>query len=344
MKLFNLIVLAILNFSLIAAYPDKIQKNGNFVFWITGYKSGECDIQSLGPNYKNAKSITIPTYINVEGDKYYVRSIMHGALANENFETVTFPRTIKKIYLEDSSFANCKKLKKVIINTNGITINSNAFSGCDNINYDGSGVPSLVSRLSEELLKRWKFEIDYPDYHDNTWENKQKYKTDLYLLGKKIRENIRLGGNYGANLVNVLMTHRANTRGMHMLFRELAITMGVDESYIFVASDYHCSFWAYVKEDHDKYYDEWHNVDIFDYDYSKYKGKTYPSDFYKTNSAYSKRLVDRNATGLVHDIHKQPYNWVMYIARYGTDTENLYEHHENFSEYIRDNDPGSSRS
>jgi len=346
MKLLSFLVLAIVNIWMVAAIPNKENDNGYFQYWITGNCSGQADIVGLGKKYENAKEIEIPAYFELQGCKYYVRNINYGALANNKFEKVTFNYNPKNVNLVHSSFYNNKYLKTVVFNTSKVTIDSNAFNGCSDIFFDGTGVPTLVTQMSKDLLKQWGLPVGYSGYDEASTAARNKKSTDLYKLAKKINESLNVqAANAGNNVLSILIFRSASTRGYHMLFRELALTMGVSEKYILTVSDAHCAFWTYVKFDHDKWYDEWLNVDIYYYDFKKYTGTSYPSDFYMKNAAYSKYLNDHANVYLFkdHPVHKRPDQWYVYIARYGTTYENLHEQKVLIDDYIRQKNLGGDR-
>ncbi|ORX84808.1 hypothetical protein BCR32DRAFT_325729 [Anaeromyces robustus] len=336
MKIFSIISLLVLNFTLIFGLPaGPNQTNDYFYLKITAPKSGIADISGLGPKYRNAKSIHIPSYVVLEGDRYYIRSILHGAFVEEDFEEVTFDRSQEVITLEDSAFLRCKKLKKIIVNTYKLEITSNGFSECShNITFEGRGVPTLVDKLSENLLRSWKIPFDEPDLDEAGTFAREKKKKALYQLAKKINENIDKNGS-GGNVANIIIQRSANQRGYHMLFRQLAIIMGVGDDHILTVADNHCAFWSYVKLDYDKWYDQWMNVDIYVYDFNKYKGDNYPSDFYMKNTQFSKYLIGYVNHMFTSDIHSQPEKWVVLPNRYGTETEGNYYERPLIDNYIK---------
>jgi len=336
MKFFSIISLVVLNIALSFGLPaGSSQTNGYFYLKITAPKSGIADISALGPKYRNALSIHIPSYVELEGDRYYIRSILHGAFSDEVFEEVTFDRSQEVITLEDSAFLRCKKLKKVIVNTTKLEITSNGFSECSHdIKFEGRGVPTLVDKLSEKLLRSWGLDFDESDLDEPGTLYREKKKKALYQLGKKINENINKNGT-GGNLANIIIQRSANQRGYHMLFRQLAIIMGVGDDHILTVGDNHCAFWSLVKFDHDKWYDQWMNVDIYVYDFTKYKGDTYPSDFYMKTTQFSDYLVGYVNHMFTSDIHRQPEKWVVLPNRYGTETEGNYYDRPLIDNYIK---------
>ncbi len=65
------------------------------------------------------KSFVIPNTITANGKKYSVTSIANNACSGRNITKVTISKNMKKI--GKKAFANCKKLKAVIIKSTGIT-------------------------------------------------------------------------------------------------------------------------------------------------------------------------------------------------------------------------------
>jgi len=345
MKLLNIALFVILNLCLVLAYPDRYQKNGYFTFQITGVKSGKATLSGLDTKYKNADTITIPEFFTVEGEKYYVISIMYGAFANNsNIKKVTFSPSTTNVKLENSSFLNCKNLQTVVFEHGNIEINSNAFSGTPNVRFDGSGVATIVNKLCTDLLTQWKLPVGYKKYDEAATSARDKKMTDLYALAKKLRTTFRVKyDSVGNNLLSVLVYHEANDRGFNLAFRELARVMGVNTKYFLTASDGYLSFWSYIKFNYDKWYDTWYNADIFNYDYSKYTGKTYPSDFFLIDRKYVDHLDVTVNQYLKSEIHRRPDLWLVYTARYCTDYEGQYSTNMYISDYIKQNNLGGVR-
>jgi len=346
MKILSVLLFAIFNLCLINAAPGKQQSNGDFYYWITGNGSGKCSIYGLDKNLKNAEEIIIPDSFYLEGKKYYVTEIMHGAFANEKFKKVIFNPSSKNVKLEDSSFLNCKNLREVVFHHGNIEINSNAFTGCKDVDFDGAGIPAIVEKLARDLLKQWKLPIGYAHYNEASTSSRNKKMTDLYALAKKIHENFDRfhWSNAGFNLPAVFIFHSGSVRGIHMAYRELARVMGVDAKYFLNASDAITTSWSYIRFDYDKWYDTWYNVDIYNYDYSKYTGNTYPSNFFMTNSKFIDHLVNEVNTALPYENKKRPDRWYVFTAIYGTNYEGQQYTKLLIDDYIKQNNLGGDRA
>jgi len=345
MKLLNVVLFAILNLCLVLADPGRYQRNGYFTFQITGVNSGKCTLSGLDTNYEKAKNIVIPEFFVVEGQKYYVISIMYGAFANNSYlNKVTFSPSKTNIKLENSSFYNCKNLETVVFEHGNIEINSNAFSASPNVKFDGSGVEAIVAKLSKDLLSQWNLPVGYSKYDEASTQGREKKMTDLYALAKKLRTTFSVRYDaVGNNLLSVLVYHSANDRGFNLAFRELAKAMGVDNKYFLTASDGYLSFWSYIKFNYDKWYDTWYNADIFNYDYSKYTGKTYPSDFFMVDRKYVSYLDVTVNQYLKSEVHKNPGLWLTYPARFCTNYEGQYSTNMYIGDYIKQNNLGGVR-
>ncbi|ORX39471.1 hypothetical protein BCR36DRAFT_588266 [Piromyces finnis] len=342
MKLLSIITLAILNFCLVSAIPTKVQRNGKFIFWITGASSGKCSIYGLDSEYKNAKEIIVPSYFVVEGEKYYVTEIMNGAFANEKFEKVTFDFSGRNdVELIDSSFLNCKNLKEIYVIGGQITVNSNAFTGTKDVIFNGPGYSTFAKRLGEKLLKSWGLPVNYKGYEEAGTESRNKKMTDLYKLAKKIKENFNQynWGSAGNNFASIIIYRTGNIRGLHMVYRELARIMGVDANTFLTVSDGSCTFWSYIQFKYDKWYDTWYSVDIINYNYSKYTGSTYPSDFFMKTSKVITHLSDISC-----NYNKDPSKWYVYLARFGSDYDYSISTRELIDDYIKKNKLGGDRA
>ncbi|ORX84809.1 hypothetical protein BCR32DRAFT_291074 [Anaeromyces robustus] len=334
MKLFNIALLTVLNIWAAFAAPSKYNSNGMFYYWLTS-NTLEAHISGLGPYSKGATTISVPPYFENDGNKYYVTKVLNGAFANSNVETVVFEESPKTVVLEYESFYNNQKLTKVIVENKNLVVNDGAFRKCNDVFFDGNGIPNLVERLSKNLLENWDLPVGKKDYDYAGTNAREQKKADLYKLAKKIMGMLdNQWGNSNANVASILITHHASSRGYHMLFRELAITMGVGANHILTVSDSHCTFWSLVKFDHDKYNNQWVNVDIYNYNYSKYTGKTYPSDFYMNNSQFIAHLI-KEAPLKNDEIHKNPGKWYVYDSRYGTSNEGLHSNYMLIDTYLK---------
>ncbi|ORX65041.1 hypothetical protein BCR32DRAFT_330449 [Anaeromyces robustus] len=345
MKLLSVLLLVILNFCLINSAPVKDQYNGVFHFKITS--SNKCAIVGLDDKNKNAKELIIPEAFYVEGKKYYVTGVNMGAFANNSkLEKVTFNPSSTTVTIYYYAFYNNVNLTKVIFNNNNIIVNYAAFSGCNKLNFDGSGIPKIVENLAKQQLKEWNLPVGNKGYNEASTESRNKKMTDLYRLAKKIYENYDRFSTYGSgyNLPGVLIFHGGNIRGLHMAYRELARVMGVDEVHFLTASDAVSTFWSYIRFDYDKWYDTWYNVDIFNYDYSKYKGNSYPSNFFMINSKFIDHLVNEVNTALPYENKKRPDWWYVYTAVYGTDYEGELVTRVLIDDYIKQHNLGGDRA
>jgi len=325
MKVVSFILLAVFNIAFIFAKPAAKQTNNYFTFEITDYNKHECTITGLDKYYKGRKNIDIPSYFMVDDERYDVTKIAYNAFKNETFEEATIKRGPKTLYLSNYSFGYNKSLKKVNVEHLHIEMASYPFGQCNSINFDGRGIPNLVQYLCEKKLSQWGLPIDEDGYDEAGYESREKKMKDLYRLAKKIKGTYTTNANgNGNNLASILIQGNAYQRGYHMLFRQFAIVMGVDENHIFTAADNHCGFWTYVRFDRDKYYDDWWNVDISVYDFNKYKGDKYPSEFYMRDSVFADYLEGYVNHLFKSEVHHQPSKWVIYPAVYGTDHEKRF--------------------
>jgi len=337
MKLLRGIVLAILSICFVNAYPTGDQYNGDFRFKYAS--SNRCVITGLDTNYKNAKSIIIPSYFSVNGKNCYIKAIEMGAFANAKFEKVTFNPSSVTVTIKYYAFYNCANLKKVIFNNGNVVIDYAAFSGSNKCDFDGSGVPKIINTAAKTQLKEWNLPVGYTGYDIAGTESRNKKMTDLYKLAKKMNENYNRFNwvNAGYNVLDVLVFRSGCVRGFHMAFRELAKAMGVDDVHFLTASDNVTTFWSYVLFRYDKWYDTWFNVDIYNYDYSKYTGNSYPSNFFMTDKPFANYLVNNVNTALPYENKGNPFKWVIADARYGTDHEGRQDVRILIDDYLKQN-------
>ncbi|OUM57984.1 hypothetical protein PIROE2DRAFT_16874 [Piromyces sp. E2] len=345
MKLSSVLLIAILNFCLIIAAPVRDQYYNKIHYKIA--TSNTCTVAGIDSNYKNTKEIIIPEFITVEGKKYYVTSVDYGAFANNSkLEKVTFNPSNTKVTIYYYAFYNNKNLKQVIFNNKNIIVNYAAFSNSSQALFDGSGVPMVVENLAKTLLKEWNLPVGYTGYNEASTASRNKKMTDLYALAKKMYENFNRFNysNSGYNLPAVLIFRAGSVRGFHMAYRELARVMGVDDVYFLTASDGVTTFWSYIRFEYDKWYDTWYNVDIYNYDYSKYKGNSYPENFFMINSKFIDHLVNEVNTALPYENKKRPDWWYVYTAVYGTDYEGQLVTRVLIDDYIKQHNLGGDRA
>ncbi|OUM60098.1 hypothetical protein PIROE2DRAFT_63363 [Piromyces sp. E2] len=344
MKLLSIVLISIINicFCATAVSASEVLSNGYFKFQSFGTFINFATIVGLESKYKNDVDLIIPAYINHQGTAYKVSQVSSNAFVNEKFETVIIPSNVD-IYLFENAFKNCKNLKKIIIDGD-LSYDKGAFSGSNNIEFEGPGLSKLVERLSKNLLEEWKIPINQ-NFEGNSASQLQNKRKSIYNLAKKINEKFPHSGNSG-NLGYSLVFQKVNHRGMSRLFRQLAITMGIKPTDIFNAADGHCSFWNYVRIGN-----EWYNVDVYTFDFKKYS--SYTNGFFFSNKEFSNHLVSNVNYMFSHEIHTQPNKWIVYDDQYGTDGEIveyrvLLSNGEDpnkvkFDDYIKDNKLGGTR-
>jgi len=323
MKLFGIVSLALLSIaSLVSAFPQKINDDGTFVFWLSGAYTGICDVHSISSKIDpKTKSVNVPSYFVVEGDKYYVRSILPGAFSGADIETITFNSGSKEIYLYDHAFGYNKKIKKIIMNNTHITGDANAFTSV-NAEIDGRGARNFIQYFAKKTLEEWNLPVGKTGYDDASTESRNLKMKDLYELAKQINKHFRLDYSKRAeNLANAFVTFKASTRGMHMVFRELAIAMGVNEKNILTGGDGLGNFWSYVRFDRDKWYDTWYHAELFMFDFDS-NGNDYES-FFQTIDKFEDYLEENlSSYSYDEDVHKHSEKWLYYESRYGINYEN----------------------
>jgi len=331
MKLFGIIALAILNVAcFVSAAPRQKTDNGEFVFYITsGTGSNEhenkADIYGLSSKNKYATDITIPPYFEIQNQRYYTKTIMSGAFSNSSIETVTFKSGSDMIYVEDSAFSNCKNLKTIKIYTPNLMVENDSFSGCNPIEFDGWATRSLIQRLAEKLVKEWNLPVNDSSYERAIEENADKKMKDLYTLAKYIRKNFKNDNEntkYGMNLASVLIFRKVSNRGIHMLFRELALAMGINEYSMNTAGDGRDNFWSFVRFycGNKKY--AWYNADLYYFNFDK-NGDNYDR-FFQTNYQFENYLKANLGSKYSSSVDQYPSKWLIYETRYGFPYDNAY--------------------
>ena len=98
---------------------------------------------------KNSKNINIPTFIQANGMKYYIKSINNNIFTNnKNIETISIEDGIEEI--KDSAFKNCSSLTSVTLPSTLKVINKKTFSGC--VKLKEIRISSSVESIEEEAF------------------------------------------------------------------------------------------------------------------------------------------------------------------------------------------------
>lgn len=299
-----------------------MQSNGEVKYWPSGPYGGKASIVSLDPENKNAKSVTIPPSFEYNGYTYVTDSISPIAFANTNIETITINSNVK-FYIDGRAFANCKKLKKLIINVPDISINPSAFEGTNRFEFDGTIVPKIIQNYASNLLKQWELPVGYN--YGNSSTNLATKKQHLYKLGKLI--NKQFTKDVGINAPYILYNKKGSQRGFAMAFSELARVMGISKDDIFTAGDGVSVFWNYVRLGNN-----WYNVDIYMFNFDSNGDNNY-NNLFKTNSEFVNHLKSNiNHLFLNKNIHERPSTWYVYEARYGISSEQI-QNKQNFDTF-----------
>ena len=158
------------------------------------------DANKIYKDGKEVTSVTIPSYLEYEGDTYKINAI--GSSTFENFktlETVIIPDTIKNINY--NAFGNCTSLKEVKMSNSLTSIGFDAFDGCSsltsltipqNVTSIGFGaIPYTIKELNFEDSRHWyykktennetkKIYVDVSTSEAAVKEFSQKYSTKDY--------------------------------------------------------------------------------------------------------------------------------------------------------------------
>lgn len=126
-------------------YAEKYAKENNFVYTYIGSEIGNKDNKNGNSQKNNQTVIRKGTTKTISKMNYKVTSVSKATVTcigttNKKTKSLTIPATIKidkKTYkvtaIADNAFKGNKKIKKVIIGKNIITIGKNAFNGCKNL-------------------------------------------------------------------------------------------------------------------------------------------------------------------------------------------------------------------
>ena len=101
-------------------------------YTVTSSDSGNPTVEYTGTTDSEAKNITIPDTITINGVTYKVTSIADNAFkGNKTVTKITVGSNVTTI--GKNAFSNCSKLKTVTIGKNVTSIGANAFNGCTSL-------------------------------------------------------------------------------------------------------------------------------------------------------------------------------------------------------------------
>ena len=106
--------------------------NSNATFEVVSDSPSDPTVKYVKSNNKNAKSVTIPKTITVDGITYTVTEIAAKAFKNnKKLKKITIPETVVKI--GNSAFYGCKSLTSIVIPENVTTIGTKVFYKCSKL-------------------------------------------------------------------------------------------------------------------------------------------------------------------------------------------------------------------
>jgi hypothetical protein len=135
-----------LNFHDLDSLEEIQVTDGNADYWaengILFAKYGKRIELVFYPRNKKGSTYTIPSNVNSASDAFYKNNNLKKLIMNNkmtdaagaeesNIETLVLSDSIK--YIQEASFSNCKKLKKVVMGKNVTTICESAFKGCTSL-------------------------------------------------------------------------------------------------------------------------------------------------------------------------------------------------------------------
>lgn len=133
--------------------------NGNFVYKVTQEATentaGKVKVNKLSSKGKKAKTVVVPDTVKTSGVSYSVTALNSSVFKAAKASSVTLGKNIKKI--PASAFANCKSLKKLVVNAKLSSVAKNAFKGCTKkISVSGSSTDSNVKKIKASGYKNLK--------------------------------------------------------------------------------------------------------------------------------------------------------------------------------------------
>ena len=135
--IFTLTVLALLVFVLSLSVSAATYKDGEVSYTLTEGETEDDNVATIN-NHKGkifaTTVITIPAYIEYEGEKYYVTdSNVTNCFESTNLTEVYFDPDCRITRMRNHAFKNCKSLTTVVLPSKLEKIHWQAFSGCSNL-------------------------------------------------------------------------------------------------------------------------------------------------------------------------------------------------------------------
>ncbi|OUM65859.1 hypothetical protein PIROE2DRAFT_7015 [Piromyces sp. E2] len=337
MKFVNFAILALASVNFVSASPikekrainDKNQCNDQYCYWVSGPSGGTATLVGFGRKNQNSKVVNVPTKVVFEGYTYKVTSVGENAFGNTAITEVNVASGISELKLSHNAFADCKNLKRVVLNSPVVGLVDNTpFS---NPNKDcvflGQGVKTFTNDQVKRLLKSLNIEKkDYSKIDD------YQRKVALFELAKTLSQYIRISDNKdGGNVIAAIKTKFGNSAGRARLYRLLAIEMGVPKKDIFIGHDGKNAYFYYLKLDN-----VWFNCEV-DYPfrrYSVYYQAEWQRPFFMDNASMKTNL----GTSV------NPSSWYVLFSEYGYGDEfRGQQSYDIFDQYLRQNKLGSRK-
>ncbi|ORX80233.1 hypothetical protein BCR32DRAFT_268966 [Anaeromyces robustus] len=346
MKIFNLILLALVNVWIAFALPASTYEDSTFSYELSTSNKRAVITKVID---KKATAVTIPPFVTVEGQKYFVTEVDKQFLGNTNVQILHVSSDFNiypNIVLNFRNFAFLGAYNLRTINLKGNKITASAFNGLyglsDNVLIYGDGTQYLIQDVCFKLLKSWKL----PTLKDYTILPVDDMKKDLFTLAKRVKENYEIDSNvmHDDNAAVVFALGRGSRIGIGRVYRNLALYMGVEYHRVQVIADKKSHYaWNFVSTPLNN--GTWYFVDI----YGNSKNLdccVYNSDFFMHQNTFKWNILEKVYKEKKLAIPSEDNDdwdnwdkeWVVYNDRIGCEggvNQYVYPDVDNFSIWIK---------
>jgi len=244
-------------------------------------------------------------------------------------------KKITGLLIKKDAFKNVKNLREFKIYSNFVDAELGAFNGIGNlVQFQGVGLRYTLDKYSAKLLKKWNLPVgkNYKYVDDDT------KKHDLFTLGKNMQKEFGLYDKvaYPDNAANVCFIGAGSTKGLSILYRYIAIVMGISYTEVLTGCDNIHYCWNYLnvigfRETTKK----WHVFDLQDpiRDYLVYS----PHSF-KKESVFLSTLNKYYGNSVTIDPHK----FIIFnnIYNYPNESSSYSTVNEKFDNWLKRNNAG----
>jgi len=311
----SLFTFAVLGICSVFAEPDINQHVGNLHYWIS---TTTMKATVMGVKTSGVYEVTIPSYITVEGRRYYINQIGPGAFSNSDVQRINVPSDVQSLNISYNAFFDAKNIRNIKLDTEKVTADNGAFTNIGTlVGFEGVGARSLANDMAKKLLQSWGLPVG----KDFTNVSSNEFNRALYTLAYYVKKNFGVYDKiaYKDNAVSVLAIGAGGSNGIARVYRILAKNMGFQYNDVHVGSDTGYYSWNYVYINKTGTYKQWYNLDIVN---TNFPSTQYNSSVFRTKA--QQRSVLRSKYGSGAEQYLNTDNWIIFNNEYNYPGEFIY--------------------